>query len=420
MPIVSSVSARWILDSRGFPTVSCTVVIEQDGHRASGYASVPSGASTGSHEALELRDGGLEFNGKGVKRAVQNVNEQIAKAILRKEFSTAEEIDALVIQLDSTKDKSSLGANATLAVSEAVHRAFANLYGIELWQYLRRLYFSDLPASVKFPRIMCNILNGGAHADNNIDIQEFMLIPNTGNVEKDIRLCSEVYHQLKKNLLAHSQSTGVGDEGGFAPNLGTMPEVLEYVNQAILDAKFSRVDCDLGLDVAASEFYNKETNLYEVDGKELTSSQLVDYYATVASDYNLLSIEDPLAEDDLLGWSVVTEKLGQKVTLVGDDLFVTNTERFNTIAIEQHIANAILIKPNQIGTILETAKVINLAKSQNYKIAVSHRSGETSDSFISDLAFASQADFLKCGAAARGERVAKYNRLLEILDGLVE
>jgi enolase len=420
MPTVSTVSARWILDSRGFPTVSCVVVLDQEGKKVSGSASVPSGASTGSHEALELRDGGSDFNGKGVNTAVKNINEDIASQILRRDFASARELDEYIIKLDGTAAKTKFGANATLAISEAAHRAFANLYGLELWQYLRRLYFSGLPSTVKFPRIMCNILNGGAHADNNIDIQEFMLIPNTGNVEKDIRLCSEVYHQLKKNLLTESQTTGVGDEGGFAPNLGAMPEVLAYVNQAILDAKFTRDECDLGLDVAASEFYNKESGMYEVDGKQLTSSELVDYYTQVATDYNLLSIEDPLAEDDLVGWSTVTEKLGAQVTLVGDDLFVTNTTRFEEIAVKGGIANAILIKPNQIGTILETADVINMAKKQSYKVAVSHRSGETSDSFISDLAFASQADFLKCGAPARGERVAKYNRLLEILDGLAE
>jgi enolase len=420
MPTVSTVSARWILDSRGFPTVSCVVVLDQEGKKVSGSASVPSGASTGSHEALELRDGGSDFNGKGVNTAVKNINEDIASQILRRDFASARELDEYIIKLDGTAAKTKFGANATLAISEAAHRAFANLYGLELWQYLRRLYFSGLPSTVKFPRIMCNILNGGAHADNNIDIQEFMLIPNTGNVEKDIRLCSEVYHQLKKNLLTESQTTGVGDEGGFAPNLGAMPEVLAYVNQAILDAKFTRDECDLGLDVAASEFYNKESGMYEVDGKQLTSSELVDYYTQVATDYNLLSIEDPLAEDDLVGWSTVTEKLGAHVTLVGDDLFVTNTTRFEEIAVKGGIANAILIKPNQIGTILETADVINMAKKQSYKVAVSHRSGETSDSFISDLAFASQADFLKCGAPARGERVAKYNRLLEILDGLAE
>jgi enolase len=420
MPTVSTVSARWILDSRGFPTVSCVVVLDQEGKKVSGSASVPSGASTGSHEALELRDGGSDFNGKGVNTAVKNINEDIASQILRRDFASARELDEYIIKLDGTAAKTKFGANATLAISEAAHRAFANLYGLELWQYLRRLYFSGLPSTVKFPRIMCNILNGGAHADNNIDIQEFMLIPNTGNVEKDIRLCSEVYHQLKKNLLTESQTTGVGDEGGFAPNLGAMPEVLAYVNQAILDAKFTRDECDLGLDVAASEFYNKESGMYEVDSKQLTSSELVDYYTQVTTDYNLLSIEDPLAEDDLVGWSTVTEKLGAQVTLVGDDLFVTNTTRFEEIAVRGGIANAILIKPNQIGTILETADVINMAKKQSYKVAVSHRSGETSDSFISDLAFASQADFLKCGAPARGERVAKYNRLLEILDGLAE
>lgn len=420
MPTISNISARWILDSRGFPTVSCSVTLDQNGKKVTGSASVPSGASTGSHEALELRDGGSAFGGKGVTKAVKNVNEGIASRILRKEFSSAQELDEYLIQLDGTDTKTTFGANATLAISEAAHRAFANLYGLELWQYLRRLYFSELPATVTFPRIMCNILNGGAHADNSIDIQEFMLIPKTGNIEKDIQLCSEVYHQLKKNLLTQKEATAVGDEGGFAPNLGTMPQVLEYVNQAILDAKFTREDCDLGLDAAATEFYDSETDLYNVDSLSLTSSQLVDYYAQVSKDYNILSIEDALSEDDIAGWSVLTEKMSEKSVLVGDDLFVTSTARFQTIAVEQKIANAILIKPNQIGTILETAKVINMAKVQNYKIAVSHRSGETSDSFISDLAFASQADFLKCGAPARGERVAKYNRLLEILDSLVE
>lgn len=421
MAIINKVSARWILDSRGFPTVKCEVTIDQQGKKATGIASVPSGASTGSHEALELRDQGTEFKGKGVDKAVFNVNEVISKAILNREFVGAVELDEAILSLDQTENKSELGANAILAVSMAAHRAFASLAGLELWQYLRRLYFSNLPqpTNSKFPRLMCNILNGGVHADSGLAVQEFMIIPNTENVEDDVRLASEVYQTLKSELKANNQSTGLGDEGGFAPRLYGSVKALEFIHDAIIKAGYSKVQVDLGLDAAASEFYDKEKNIYNIDGQELSQSGLTDFWSKLQEDYNLISIEDGFAEDDILGWEILTQKLGSKMTLIGDDLFVTNMQRFSDIGLKNNVANGILIKLNQIGSVLETAKTINLAKENNYKIAVSHRSGETGDDFIADLAFASQADFLKAGAPARGERVAKYNRLLDIRDSLL-
>jgi len=421
MAIINSISARWILDSRGFPTVKCEVTLDQQGKKAVGSASVPSGASTGTHEALELRDGEKEFGGKGVSKAVFNVNEIISKAVLNREFLGAAELDEAILALDSTENKSELGANAILGVSMAAHRAFASLAGLTLWQYLRRLYFSSLPQPTanKFPRLMCNILNGGVHADSGLAVQEFMIIPNTQNVEDDIRLASEVYQTLKSELKAGNQSTGLGDEGGFAPRLEGSEKALEFIDSSITKAGYSKLECDLGLDAAASEFFDKEKNVYNIDGQELSQSGLTDFWTKLQEEYNLISIEDGFAEDDILGWEIMTQKLGSKMSLIGDDLFVTNMNRFRDIGLKNSVANGVLIKLNQIGSVLETCQMINLAKENNYKVAVSHRSGETTDDFIADLAFASQADFLKAGAPARGERVAKYNRLLDIRDGLM-
>ncbi len=414
MAVISSINSRWILDSRGLPTVRTIITIDQDGKKATGYSSVPSGASTGSYEALELRDGGKEFLGKGVSNAVDNVLTKIGQKILARDFSSSLELDKFILSLDSTKNKSDLGANAILSISMASHRAFANLYNLKLWQYLRRLYFSTLPNTSKFPRLMCNVLNGGVHADNNLDIQEFMIIPNTGNIENDIRLSSEIYHTLKKDLKLQNLNTNLGDEGGFAPQINSSSEALDLLVKAIFDAGYKRLDCDLALDVASSEFYDKETGLYNIEKQTLTSAKLVDYYNDLYEKYNLLSIEDPLSEDDVTGWSIITTSLGKKIHLIGDDLFVTNPARFKEVGLKNNIANGVLIKLNQIGSVLETCEMINLAKENNYITAISHRSGETLDDFISDLAFASQSEFIKLGAPARGERVAKYNRLLEI------
>ncbi len=414
MAIVNFLQASWILDSRGFPTVNVQIGLEQNGRKVVESAAVPSGASTGSHEALELRDGGKDFMGKGVEKAVQNINETILNRLHYREFTTASEIDEAIIELDGTANFNNLGANASLAVSMAAHRAFANLAGLELWQYLRRIYFSYYPAKSRFPKLMCNVVNGGAHADNGLQIQEFMIVPNTRNLQTDVQLSSEVYHKLKSILKEKGFSTGVGDEGGFAPAIKLSTEVLSLLSSAIEQAGYTSLDCNLALDVAATELFNKETEKYSIDGQELTRAELTEFYSNLCDEFNLISIEDGFSEDDVLGWQMLTKKIGAKRMLVGDDLFVTNTERLESIGLAQEAGNSILIKPNQIGTILQTCKTIELAKNNSFATIISHRSGETSDTFISDLAVASQSEFIKLGAPCRGERVAKYNRLLEI------
>ncbi len=447
MAIISSVYSRWILDSRGNPTIQCTVELDQQGKKISATASVPSGASTGKHEALELRDEQKEFHGKGVSKAISNINQTIAENIVGKDFATAADIDELIIKLENSPNKTNLGANSVLGVSMAAHRAFANLSGIELWQYLRRLYFSDLPLAPKFPQLMCNVLNGGAHANNNLAIQEFMIIPQTGEIESDVQAASEIYHDLKNTLSSDGYSTALGDEGGFAPkfnlenivnsqkddsenpeNIELKPSkiVLNYLNSAIEKSGYSGTK--MALDCAANEFMElldeegnpvpSEDIKYKIDNSLLSRSELADYYMGLIQDYPIVSIEDGYGEDDILGWEILTETLGKKISLIGDDLFVTNPHRFQKIGLENQIANGVLIKLNQIGSVSETCQMINLAKENNYVTSVSHRSGETTDSFISDLAFAAQSEFIKLGAPARGERVVKYNRLLEIKDSL--
>ncbi len=436
MPQIVEVIGSWILDSRGLPTVTCRVVIDQNGKKASGKASVPSGASTGSYEALEMRDGGQEFHGKGVQKAVDNLNLVIGEKVLNKEFTTALDLDNFVLGLDESENKNELGANAILAVSMAAHRAWANLAGLELWQYLRRLYFSTLPATPKFPRLMCNVLNGGQHADNGISIQEFMVVPNSGEIQKDIRMASEIYHTLKKLLHKNGKSTGLGDEGGFAPSFNDSGDgennenyfqeeqnsptirVLNYLSQAIQESGYSNLNCEMALDCAANEFYDPNKKAYLLDNQEYNQTTLTEFYKELSEKYPLISIEDAFGEDDVLGWQVVTEMIGKKIHLIGDDLFVTNPKRFAEIGLKNKVANGVLIKLNQIGSVSETCEMINQAKDHQYVTAVSHRSGETTDDFISDLAFASQSEFIKLGAPARGERVAKFNRLLEILRSL--
>jgi enolase len=425
MSIISQLSARWILDSRGTPTVSCKVTIESEGQKFTGKAGVPSGASTGTYEAVELRDGDKDFGGKGVTKAVDNVLNQIGKAILGKEFESAKAVDEFVLKLEQSLEsqlggnqispKSILGANAILAVSMATHRAFAASQGLELWQYLRQEYFAN-QINKQFPRLMCNIFNGGMHASNNIDIQEFMVIPNSGNIEQDVQMSAEIYQTLKKILKKQGQTTAVGDEGGFAPNYNGTVEVLKVIEQAVIDCGYSKVNCDLALDCASNEFYNAETKTYNLDGVEYSQAALTDFYYDLCENYNIISIEDGFNEDDLLGWELMTAKMGKKRYLIGDDLFVTNPDRFQKIGLANKIANGVLIKLNQIGSVIETAQMINDAKNNNYVVAVSHRSGETNDDFISDLAFACQSEFIKLGAPARGERVAKFNRLLDIYE----
>ena len=419
MATIVSVSARWVLDSRGIPTVRTSLTLDHQGKKAIGVASVPSGASTGTHEALELRDGGKEFGGKGVDSAVNNVLTKIGERVISREFSSAQLLDEFILSLDPTENKSEIGANAILSVSMAAHRAFANLYGLDLWQYLRRLYFSTLPAVTKYPRLMCNVINGGAHADNGLDIQEFMIVPNSREIETDVRIASEIYHTLKKDLHANGYSVALGDEGGFAPKIQTTKEALGYLQKAIVDSGYNSLDCDLAMDAAANEFYSTDNNVYNLEGKDQSQSNMVDFYKNLKEEFpNLISIEDGLAEDDTLGWELINETLGKKIHLIGDDLFVTNPDRFQKLNSNGNIANGVLIKLNQIGSVLETCKMINLAKENNFVTAISHRSGETTDDFISDLAFASQSEFIKLGAPARGERVAKYNRLLEIKESL--
>jgi enolase len=419
MATIVSVSSRWILDSRGLPTVRTAITIDHQGKKGIGVASVPSGASTGSHEALELRDGTKEFGGKGVNLAVNNVLTKIGERILSREFSSAQLVDEFVLTLDPSENKSQIGANAILSVSMAAHRAFADLYSLDLWQYLRRLYFSTLPAVTKYPRLMCNVINGGAHADNNLDIQEFMIVPNSREIETDVRIAAEIYQTLKKTLHQDGYSVALGDEGGFAPNIKSTKEALNYLQKAIIDAGYNSLDCDLAMDAAATEFYSKDNNNYTLENQPYSQSNMVDFYKNLKEEFpNLISIEDGLAEDDTLGWELVNQALGKKLHLIGDDLFVTNPKRFQKLNTPSPIANGVLIKLNQIGSVLETCKMINLAKESGFVTAISHRSGETTDDFISDLAFASQSEFIKLGAPARGERVAKYNRLLEIKESL--
>jgi enolase len=424
MPIINQITARWILDSRGTPTVSCKVGVQHKEDLYFGKASVPSGASTGKYEAVELRDGGSEFGGKGVNKAVENIINIIAKEIMGKEFASAKDLDQYILNLEErlekeapenlVQPKSVLGANAILGVSMAGHRAFAKAENLKLWEYLRKEYFPELAQNITMPRLMCNIFNGGAHADNNIDIQEFMVIPNSGGIETDVKMSAEIYQTLKKILKSEKQITAVGDEGGFAPNYKDTNEVLESIEKSINDAGYSRVNCDIGLDCAASEFYSREENVYTLDGNTYSQSALNDFYSGLKDKFNLLSIEDGFDEDDILGWEMMTAKIGKKTVLIGDDLFVTNPTRFKEVGLTNNIANGVLIKLNQIGSVLETCEMINLAHENDYVTAISHRSGETNDDFIADLAVACNSKFIKLGAPARGERISKYNRLLQI------
>jgi len=418
MATISKLDATWILDSRSNPTVRCELVLDHDGKKYTAFASVPSGASTGSFEAVELRDGFAEFNGKGVSKAINNINETIASKIRFEEFGNALELDEFLLDLDTTGNKSELGANAILAVSMASHRAFAEIAGLELWQYLRRMYFSFLPARQKYPRLMLNIINGGAHADNNLDIQEFMIIPNSEDIQESVLIGHTIFNKLKSILKKQGFSTGVGDEGGFAPNFKSDSEALDNIRLAITESGYTYDQVLIAMDVAATEFFNPNTKDYTFNGKKYTSPELVKYFSDLNNKYNFASIEDICAEDDIIGWKEATTVLGSKVQLVGDDLFVTNINRFRVLGGEKKLGNAILIKPNQIGSIIETCQVINKAREDGYSVVISHRSGETSDDFISDLSYACQSDFIKAGAPNRGERVAKYNRLLIIKHNL--
>ena len=408
MSKIKDIKAREILDSRGNPTVEVDVLLESG---AKGRAAVPSGASTGSKEALELRDNDPKrYQGKGVLKAVNNVNTIIKDALIGLESSHQRQIDETMINLDGTENKTNLGANATLGVSLAVLKATAKEKNIPLYKY-----FGD---EISLPRPMMNILNGGAHADNNLDFQEFMIIPNAKSFKEILRIGSEVFHTLKKVLKENGFNTGVGDEGGFAPNLNTNEEALDMLMEAIKEAGYTPgKDVNFALDVAASEFY--EDGIYNLKGanKKLTSNELVDYYQTLIDKYPIISIEDPVDEEDWEGFRKMTEKYGDKIQLVGDDLFVTNIKYLQK-GIDNKAGNAILIKLNQIGTFTETLETINLAKENGYKTIISHRSGETEDVTIADLAVALNLGQIKTGSLSRSERTAKYNELLRIEEDL--
>lgn len=411
MAMITEVYAREILDSRGNPTIEVEVCLE-DG--SVGRAAVPSGASTGAHEAVELRDGDkTRYLGKGVTKAVDNVNDVIAEALIGLEATRQVEIDEMLIRLDGTPNKGKLGANAILGVSMAVAKAAAASVGLPLYLYLGGVSAQELPVP------MMNILNGGQHADNNVDIQEFMIMPvGAASFSEALRMNAEIYHGLKALLNAKGLGTGLGDEGGFAPNLKSNEEAIEVILEAVKKAGYKPgEDIMIALDVAASEFYKDGKYQMEGEGLVKTSNQMVDYLAALCEKYPIVSIEDGLAEDDWKGWKALTKKLGTKVQLVGDDLFVTNEERLLE-GIKNDTANAILIKVNQIGTLTETFNAIETAKRAGYTCIISHRSGETEDTTLADIAVAVNAGQIKTGAPARTDRVAKYNQLLRIEEDL--
>ena len=408
------INGREILDSRGNPTVEAEAWLE-DG--SMGRAAVPSGASTGEHEAAELRDGEkARYLGKGTRKAVQNINKKIAAAVQGMDASDQEAIDRTMIMLDGTRNKGKLGANAILAVSMAVARAAALSYDMPLYRYLGGVSASVLPVP------MMNILNGGAHADNSVDPQEFMVAPyGAPNFTEALRMGAEIFHTLKSVLKKKGYSTSVGDEGGFAPNLKSNEEAIEVILESITKAGYAPgKDVGLALDPAASEFYDKGRKKYvfkKSDKSERTSEQMIDFWANWVKQYSIISIEDGMAEDDWKGWKMMTDVLGRKIQLVGDDLFVTNTERLAR-GIKEGVANSILIKVNQIGTLTETLEAMQMAASAGYTSMVSHRSGETEDTFIADLVVATGAGQIKTGSASRTDRVAKYNQLLRIEEEL--
>jgi len=418
---IVEVLAREVLDSRANPTVEVEVIVDVDGVQSMGRAAVPSGASTGEHEAVELRDGGDRYMGAGVEKAVANVNDIIAPEIEGMNALDQVAIDNKMIELDGTPNKAKLGANAILGVSMAVAKAAAEALNIPLYQYLGGFNGKTLPVP------MMNIMNGGKHADNTVDFQEFMIMPvGAESFKEALRMCSEIYHNLKKVLKGRGLSTAVGDEGGFAPDLATPEEVIDVILEATEKAGYKPGEqIRIAMDVASSELYNKDDGKYhfpgesKMKGKEIirTAQEMVDYYKALCDKYPIISIEDGLDENDWEGWKLLTDTIGDKVQLVGDDLFVTNTERLKT-GIEKGVANAILIKVNQIGTLTETFDAIQLANRNNMTAVVSHRSGETEDATIADIVVAVNAGQIKTGAPARSDRVAKYNQLLRIEEEL--
>ena len=411
MSAIIDIHAREILDSRGTPTVEAEVVLQSG---AFGRAAVPSGASTGVHEAVELRDGDKKsFGGKGVLKAVENVNDKIYDALAGMDAEDQIEIDNAMIELDGTDNKGKLGANAILAVSMAVAKAQAEEAELPLYRYLGGTMARTLPVP------MMNILNGGQHADNPIDIQEFMIMPvSAANIKEAIRMGAEIFQTLKKNLKAAGHNTNVGDEGGFAPNLKSAEEALQFIVDSIADAGYKAgEDVVLAIDAASSEFY--ENGKYEMkgEGKSYTNAQMVDFYKDLCNRFPIFSIEDGMAEDDWEGWKMLTNALGDKIQLVGDDLFVTNPKRL-AMGIEKGVANSILVKVNQIGTLTETMQAVDLAHRNKYTAVLSHRSGETEDATIADIAVATNCGQIKTGSMSRTDRMAKYNQLIRIEEEL--
>lgn len=405
---IKDIQAREILDSRGNPTVEAKMICSNG---VVSIASVPSGASTGSKEALELRDNDLKrYNGLGVLKAVNNINTIIRDKIMGCELNQLK-IDKMLIDLDGTENKSRLGANAMLAVSLCCIKALAKTEGLELYEYLTN-------GKVTMPIICVNVLNGGMHSDNNLDIQEFMIVPVVPKVKEKIRVASEIFHTLKKILKENGLSTSVGDEGGFAPMLPNNTSAIDLLIKAIMDSGYTPgKDVFIALDIAANSLYNKTKQVYKIDNQELTKEELLKYYEMLINKYPILSIEDPFYENDLESFAKLTSMVNNKIMLVGDDVFVTN-QKYLQQGIDMHAGNAILIKANQIGTVTEMTKTVLMAKKNNYKTMISHRSGETTDTFIADFAVGLNIPFIKTGSMSRGERICKYNRLMEIEERL--
>jgi len=415
---ITDVFAREILDSRGNPTIEVEVLA---GEKYLGRAAVPSGASTGKYEAVELRDGDCRFHGKGVRKAVEHVNAILAQEIIGMNVLDQRGVDKVLIEKDGTKNKQNMGANAILGISLAVAKAAASALQLPLYNYLGGVQARQLPIP------MMNILNGGRHADNSVDFQELMIMPTgAASVKESIRMCAEVYEELKQILKKQGKSTAVGDEGGFAPDFADVKEALRTIIEAIENAGYEAgKEIVIAIDVAASEFYDKEFGKYVFEGESKmvgkkvirSTEEMIDYYVDLLEEFPIVSIEDPLDEEDWEGWELLTTRLGNDVQLVGDDLFVTNKERLE-YGIQCHVANAILIKVNQIGTLTEAMDCIEIAKNTEYHTIISHRSGETEDTFIADLAVACNAGQIKTGAPCRGERTAKYNQLIRIEEAL--
>jgi enolase len=413
MPKIKQIIAREILDSRGNPTVETKIILDNG---ISAKASVPSGASTGIHEAFELRDGDKKrYGGLGVLMAVKNVNEKIAKELIGTDIIKQAEIDEKMIRLDGTENKKNLGANAILSVSLACARAGAMSRDQELFEYLHEIFGFQNKLSLPTPSF--NIFNGGKHADTNLDFQEFMILPLTKtSFHEKVRMGAEIFHELAKVLKKGGFDTDVGAEGGYAPDIVSSVQAIEFIVSAMINAGYKPgVDVGIGIDVGSSELYNEASDKYvfKLDNAFFTSANLIGLYEEWLKEFPIISLEDGLGEDDWSGWKKLTQELGDKIMLIGDDLFTTNINRFRK-GLKEKVANAILIKPNQVGTLSETMECIRLAQKYNYKIMVSHRSGETNDDFIADLAVAVGANFIKAGSLSRGERLAKYNRLMEI------